>query len=582
MRKQWLNSYKTACGQGSLEERGMQRQRKLDELEYWRLKTVLKAFLVLLQISLFLFGLSLSAKMWTQQTMISIVIISTTAFGILCYMATIFVSVLHPDSPFQTAGSAVVAAICKKFLPRLTHDKFIKSSAIRWLLETSTNPDIVEAAAGMIPLAQWPPGLDASVIYSRLLDTFTTYRDRQELFVNCGKAMAHLCTQSVNINPVLLRQGWVARDTWGGKSRFVQDAFIAGRDAWRKLKTAKGYDDQQKLKAGARTALRTMIVHGQWGCDTLPDDERVIWSGDLQWRHKDGRTPSCEEFDWLVDYLADKVDNATDDETRGDALLALSAMHGLGSDAKRPSYVKALIRCMAHTRPLRVRYAAVRAISDAREELSSITGDSMPHGVDSELLNELSSALLIAARSNDDQTFDYGRARCYLRLIFVLAKNNEWRRRLIHHGHVQQFTFLSPSVHASWELCFYIAGICLHIDPSGNDPSLSPIQERWGSLMWRAWSGLSFMNPADRDFRDCLEILPALVAATKQNLPGPDNGVQSLEMRALARDVDRVLRGLQKHDGLDGTVLSAVQGFSADLNGLLEYPKPPFSSRFFG
>jgi hypothetical protein len=34
MGKQWLNSYKAARGQGSLEERGLQRQRKLDGLEY--------------------------------------------------------------------------------------------------------------------------------------------------------------------------------------------------------------------------------------------------------------------------------------------------------------------------------------------------------------------------------------------------------------------------------------------------------------------------------------------------------------------------------------------------------------------
>src|SRR5882757_464924 len=52
MGKQWLNSYKAARGRGSLEQRGMQRQRKVDGLEYWRLQTVLEAFLILLQISL--------------------------------------------------------------------------------------------------------------------------------------------------------------------------------------------------------------------------------------------------------------------------------------------------------------------------------------------------------------------------------------------------------------------------------------------------------------------------------------------------------------------------------------------------
>src|ERR1700709_2030928 len=42
MGKQWLNSYKAARERGSLEERGMKRQWKLDTLESWHLKAVLK------------------------------------------------------------------------------------------------------------------------------------------------------------------------------------------------------------------------------------------------------------------------------------------------------------------------------------------------------------------------------------------------------------------------------------------------------------------------------------------------------------------------------------------------------------
>lgn len=441
----------------------------------------------------------------------------------------------------------------------------------------------------MVPLAQWPPELDASAMYSRLRDTFTTYRDRQELFVKCGKAMAHLCIQSAKIDPTLLLQEWETLDAWGSKSRFIRDAFIAGRNSWDKLKMAKGYDDQRKLRADTRTALRTMVVHGQRGrlSFSLPDDEKVIWEGDLQWCHTDGRTPSCEDFDWLVDYLKDKVSHATDDESKGDALLALSAMHGIGSSAKRSSYVKALIRYMAPIRPFRVRYAALRAISDAREELSSITVDSISHGVNPKILDELSCALLSTVRPNDDQAFDYdcdplldrGRARCYLRLIFCLAKNDGWRQRLIHHGHVQHCTFLSQRFLAIGELGFYIAGICLYIDPSGKDLSLRPIQERWRALTRRAWHGLFLMIRTNMDFNDCLEILPALVTATKQNLP--DSGVASLELRGLALDVNRVLRKLQMHDYVDGVVLSAVQSFSDGLNGMLEYPNTSYISGFF-
>src|ERR1700709_968231 len=114
MGKQWLNSFRRWRGRVSLEECGFQRQKRLDGLEYWHLQTVLGAFLVLLQMSLLLFGLSLSANMWTQQRTISSVIISATALGILFYVATILISVLHPDSPFQTAGSTLVGAVSRK------------------------------------------------------------------------------------------------------------------------------------------------------------------------------------------------------------------------------------------------------------------------------------------------------------------------------------------------------------------------------------------------------------------------------------------------------------------------------------
>ncbi|KAG2360149.1 hypothetical protein BDR07DRAFT_1174580, partial [Suillus spraguei] len=100
--KQWLNSYKSVRGRGSLEERGIERQMKLDGVKYFRLQTILQAFLMLLQMSLLLFGLSLSANIWAKQTTISSIIICTTAFGILFYVGTILVSVLRPDSPFQT------------------------------------------------------------------------------------------------------------------------------------------------------------------------------------------------------------------------------------------------------------------------------------------------------------------------------------------------------------------------------------------------------------------------------------------------------------------------------------------------
>ena len=569
MGKQWLNSFKVARGRGSLEECGMKRQRKLNRLEYWRLQTILRAFLILLQISLFLFGLSLSANMWTQQA-ISIVIICATAIGLLFYVSIVVVAVLDPDSPFQTAGSALVAPIYKKFLTPSTpfnEDPTTKLSAISWLLETSTKPDVVEAVAAMVPLVQWPRDHDASAIYTHLRDTFTAYHHSRELFVKCGKAMAHLCLQQVKIDLTLLRQEWETWDAWGGKSLFICDAFIAGRSAWKELRMTNGQDERKKLKADARTALRTMVVHGQRGHFSRPDDEKLIWDGDLQWCHKDGRTPCCEEFDWLVDYLVDRIEHKTDEETQRDALLALSAMHGLGSDAKRHSYVKALIHCMDRSGPQKVRYAAIRAISDAREELSSITSDSMLHGVDAKLLNELSRSLLAAVHPNDG--FDEcdpvpsPKTRCYLRLIFSLAKNHEWCKLLSHNPSFKQWFALiedaSPRNSDFNELDFYRVGIYLRTHPGGIGHSFD--LEKWGARTRRAWSGLSII-PIDQDFKDCLKILPALVEATKRGL---HTSLPTEDLRSLSDGVNRVLEMVTE----DEIIPDALLSFRHELNCML-------------
>ncbi|OAX40408.1 hypothetical protein K503DRAFT_620216 [Rhizopogon vinicolor AM-OR11-026] len=157
MGKQWLHSYKAARGRGSLEQRGLQGQRKLDGLDHWHLQAVLGTFLVLLQISLFLFGLSLSANVWMQKPTISSVIICTTAFGVLFYGITVFISLLRPDSPFKSPGSHLLQAICDQILPvkpTSIDNTFGRSSVICWILETSTNPEVVAAAAAMILLVQ--------------------------------------------------------------------------------------------------------------------------------------------------------------------------------------------------------------------------------------------------------------------------------------------------------------------------------------------------------------------------------------------------------------------------------------------
>ncbi|KAJ8594413.1 hypothetical protein M405DRAFT_838552 [Rhizopogon salebrosus TDB-379] len=190
--------------------------------------------------------------MWTQQPTISSVIISTTGFGILFYVGTILISVWHPDSPFQTAGSALMRAIFKKTLLPSTPDIFTKSSAIHWILETSTNLEIVEAAAAMIPRVQWPSKLDASAIYARLLDNFADSVDRPELFVTYGKVLTHLRIQSLKTSSI----DWKEMITWhtvGERNRFIRDAFIDARLAHDRFKKTESKASRWKHMADILT-----------------------------------------------------------------------------------------------------------------------------------------------------------------------------------------------------------------------------------------------------------------------------------------------------------------------------------------
>jgi hypothetical protein len=545
---------------------------KLDGLEQFHLRSLLQAFLVFLQIALLLFSISLCIKTWTEQVMISAFMICGTASGIVFYLWTTVVSVRFPHSPFWTPGSKPAGAIGKIFTgstsPPGTSDK---SSAIRWIIETSTNPEYVEAAAAMVPLAQWSRDLDASAVYKRLRDNFGACCQKEALYVKYGKAMAHLCSQSVRIDPILLRKyGW---DYWGGRSRFIRDAFMAGRDAYRQM-TPEGDASHQ---ANVRTALRTIAVHGLDHRLSLPDDEELIWNGDLRWRHSNGNKPRREEFDWLIDYLADKAKD--DHDTEGDTLLALSAMHGLWSSAVQPSFIKALIRCMGNERPFRVRHTALRLAFDARGELAAITDDSMPQGVNAYLLDLLSRALLTAVcpypyqAFHPDASFHEDRDRRYIGLIFSMTKTDEWCQRQTHqtrHGHLKRCIDLVDEItrRESWHLGFYLPAIIGRVNPTCEDVVLNTTQERsLKRLIKEMWCARIY-----EDDEDYVDAIPAIVIVTKlyfQSEVWLVKEVHGAWEYFQEKRVDLVNKDAARATAVDAA-LSSLEGFHTELQSVPE------------
>ncbi|KAG1745040.1 uncharacterized protein EDB91DRAFT_173492 [Suillus paluster] len=107
--KQWLGYYKSnRYGRGSQEERGKRRQEKFDGIITWYFDGVVQSFPILLQISLLLFGIALSANIWYEQPTIAWVVISTTVFGFLFYSLTVMASLISPACPFQTPISTIL------------------------------------------------------------------------------------------------------------------------------------------------------------------------------------------------------------------------------------------------------------------------------------------------------------------------------------------------------------------------------------------------------------------------------------------------------------------------------------------
>ncbi|KAG2103476.1 uncharacterized protein F5147DRAFT_706229 [Suillus discolor] len=360
------------------------------------------------------------------------------------------------------------------------------------------------------------------------------------------------------------------------------------RDACNRLKNTQQADDRKKHKhkADARTSLRTLVVHGDSHFFMLPDEERLIWGGDFRWRRSDGLLPSCEDFDWLVDYLVEEANTAADDKTVGDALLALSAMPNLRSSTKRHSYITALIRCIDPARPPRVRHAALRAIADAGEELASMTNESIPQSVDATLLNKLSCAILtvVCPNHSQDQTvpcstsFQWRGGACYFRLIFALAQSDEWRERLTRDGHFEHCIVLAKHLTQTWLAGCYLAGVFAYINSSDKLLPLDPTQKRWQAFIRKGWEGARYGVYTDVD----VGALSALVVATRHKLRSWDFSVPNEELTELTACVYRALESMQSTKdslvlfGLDQVLfdaaLSSVQGLYDDLRRMIENP----------
>ncbi|KAG2055181.1 hypothetical protein BDR06DRAFT_346646 [Suillus hirtellus] len=259
--KQWLNHFQH-FGHGTVDGRGRQRQRKLDALYAWHFNAVLEGLPVLLQLSLLLFGVALGANLWTEQHIVACIVIGATTSGAVFYALIVVAALISDVCPFQTPASNRLRSIGQRvvrfhsvlqkgnqtilssflrfvsYIPytiitslhsfascishRLSSQYAIENTdapCIRWLLETSDDPDVITTAASLVPEVEWPPDLDVSCALLRLRDTFLNCFENTEYgqpklsdfsrdcAIACGKAFLHLYIErrSLDARPVLLR-----------------------------------------------------------------------------------------------------------------------------------------------------------------------------------------------------------------------------------------------------------------------------------------------------------------------------------------------------------------------------------------
>ena len=114
--KQWLNRYASGV-QGSVIERGRDRQRKLDGIITWYFNHVMESLPVMLQFALLLLGCALSHYLSGIDATIALVVIGITSFGVAFYIFIVIAGAASGSCPYQTPGSHILYSVLYHVIP---------------------------------------------------------------------------------------------------------------------------------------------------------------------------------------------------------------------------------------------------------------------------------------------------------------------------------------------------------------------------------------------------------------------------------------------------------------------------------
>lgn len=343
-------------------------------------------------------------------------------------------------------------------------------------------------------------------------------------------------------------------------SIFVQSGLEYCKRFFQQSLGCQGQALREHLQEDARVMLHTAISASEirWP----PDDERAVGLCSVTWPN-DQRTPA--EFDWLIEYANHlRVSEPTCFDARADAILALTAMEGLGSSHYRGLYLDILISSMHPDNPWRLRHAALRAVGDFITPLDNIDDEF----IQAQLISELSPSLLRSFCPKTDPGSRNPHSppsshHTYVRILYSISRNITWSRRLSQDAHVQKcieilegFVALSEwQYNGHWGV-IQLAAIFARFDTSGNlqpTPLDTLSQKSWRDFFHQVWRS---MNRTDV-IASMSEDFPAISEYTMKRLP---TDTLPSDIVHLNEWTHRLLIILEEK-GESGEVITAVQRF---------------------
>ncbi|KAJ7802139.1 hypothetical protein B0H14DRAFT_3884747 [Mycena olivaceomarginata] len=303
--KQWILNFSAAGEKGTIEARGIDRQKKLDGLRKWKFDAIMQTFPLLLQVALLLFATGLSLYLWNIHAALASIVLSFTALGFTVYMVLLASAAVSPDSPFQTPLTPLVTWLTSthlwkkssQFLQRVTqqllqsiHDHplpFLPSHpqavsvslfdtpyqpspevpAVSWVVEVSTNPHLFNTAVEMVPDLQWPVTMDLAQQVDRLHQGFLACCHSS---TNGDRVNIHYVRDDMTARAISLGRAYCTlRDRSKHLQRVAHDFYFSG-------KTPELDNMLQILKCKPNLGLNsTAAFTTKWALRIIPS----LWNG---------------------------------------------------------------------------------------------------------------------------------------------------------------------------------------------------------------------------------------------------------------------------------------------------------------